>query len=947
MSDDKRERIVIVGTGAAGLRAGERLRELGFDGELIMVSEEPYRPYHRPALSKQLLTGSVRPRDIVLPVHTELDAVWRYATRATKLDTDERVVHLPGGEEIRYDGLIIATGVQARHLAGAPRHDPRVQVLRTVADAVAVQRAIAHSKGAVAVIGGGFVGCELASAAREMGRDATIITRERELLDKVPGPAVSEMVTGLHRSHGVQLITQASVKHWVPTRDGMALHLSTGQVVLAAVVVLGVGGVPAVDWLRGSGLILDDGIMCGPTCHAVGATDVVVAGDVARWPNLRFDTMPRRIEHWLNAIEMGRAAAENLLVGQANARPYTPLPRFWSDQHGVRIQAAGIPALAQDTVPLAGSVMVGHRVTGYVSEGSLVGVISWDSPRGMLRWSAELDRQSTAAMERRKAVRTTSTPVSTPAPAPRPAPPAGPPTIAIPAVDLSDLWKTRAIPAIRLAGSRPALPPQRPHTEHPSLPSMAPVARNTGHTPASPPRPAEHPSFPSLTPVSRNNGTPAPATDFRPTPPSLESRFAELPPIRPMPPASRTNGHAPVPPPSRPTEHPSFPSMPPVTRTNGTPPASRPTEHPSFPSPPASRTNGRTPVPPSRPTEHPSFPSMPPVTRTNGSPPASRPTEHPSFPSMAPVSRTNGTPPASRPTAHPSFPSMPPVSRTNGRAPVPPPSRPTEHPSFPSMPPVSRINGTPPAPRPTEHPSFPSPPASRTNGRTPVPPSRPTEHPSFPSMPPVSRTNDHPVTAPMSRITDHQPTPPSTTNGRTSKPPASRPPASRTNGRAPRPPASRHNGDLAIPAMSQLTGQLPTTPPESPTNGRTPRPPASRSNGRATPPPPRSNDRTPTPPRYTEHPSFPSMAPVSPPYEQHPSFPPMASIPPPSKYLEHPSLPSMRPVPRYTEHPSFPSMAPVSRASDPRFDELFVRDADLPGMRVPDLPPIDLRAVIR
>lgn len=89
------------------------------------------------------------------------------------------------------------------------------------------------------------------------------------------------------------------------------------------------------------------------------------------------------------------------------------------------------------------------------------------------------------------------------------------------------------------------------------------------------------------------------------------------------------------------------------------------------------------------------------------------------------------------------------------------------------------------------------------------------------------------------------------------------------------------------------------------------------------------------------------MAPVSPPYEQHPSFPPMASIPPPSKYLEHPSLPSMRPVPRYTEHPSFPSMAPVSRASDPRFDELFVRDADLPGMRVPDLPPIDLRAVIR
>src|SRR5262249_28591806 len=150
-------------------------------GELVMVSEERYRSYHRPALSKQLLTGDVRPKDIVLPVHTDLDATWRYGVRARYLEPAEHLLHLPGGEQIRYDGLVIATGAEARHLPGAPRHDPRVHVLRTVADAVGIQKSIAHGKGAVVVIGGGFVGCEIASSARAMGRDAVIISKEERL----------------------------------------------------------------------------------------------------------------------------------------------------------------------------------------------------------------------------------------------------------------------------------------------------------------------------------------------------------------------------------------------------------------------------------------------------------------------------------------------------------------------------------------------------------------------------------------------------------------------------------------------------------------------------------------------------------------------------------------------------------------------------------------------
>jgi NADPH-dependent 2,4-dienoyl-CoA reductase/sulfur reductase-like enzyme len=435
VTQSRREHIVIVGAGVAGLRAAERLRELNFDGDLTIISEEPYRPYHRPAINKQLLTGTVRPRDLILPVHTDLDAVWRFGTRATRLEPEEHLLYLPGDEEIEYDGLVIATGMQARHLPGTPRHDARVHVLRTLADAIAVQRNLVKSK-SVAVIGGGFIGCELASAARAAGRDATIIVRNTGLLDNVPGAGFSETVSALHRAHGVRIVEQASVLHWVPQSDGIAMHLSTGQVVVVGCVVLAVGAVPAVDWLRGSGLILDDGVMCDATCHAIGAPDIVVAGDLARWPNLRFDTMPRRIEHWLNAIEMGRAAAENLLIGQQDAPPFAPLPRFWSEQHGVRIQAAGIPALAQDTVPLAGSVMVDHRVTGYVRGGCLVGVAAWESPRGMLAWTAELDRQLTERMPN-------------PVPARQAVPPAHP----------------QGIPAV----AWPPVPPQAPRRRFPEL----------------------------------------------------------------------------------------------------------------------------------------------------------------------------------------------------------------------------------------------------------------------------------------------------------------------------------------------------------------------------------------------------------------------------------------------------------------------------------------------
>lgn len=386
------ERIVVVGAGLAGLRAAERLRELGFSGELVIVGAERRRPYHRPALSKQMLTGQLRPKDLTLRSYVPLDAIWRRGAYVMKLDHRRHVVELAGDEEIKYDGLVIATGVQAKHLPGAPRHDPRVHVLRTMGDAIALQRSIALGDGKIVVIGGGFTAGEVASTARELGCQVTILSRSKVLLGKVVGREMGEQIAEMHRANGVRVETGVEVTHWLSQPWGVSMRISTGKQIVAGTVVLAVGSTPAVQWLRGSGLTLEDGVLCRPTCHVVGANDIVAAGDVARWPNLRFEATPRRVEHWMNAVDMGRAAAESLLAGAKAAQPFTPLPRFWSEQHGMHMQAAGMPVLSQDTIPLAHKPN-GRGITGYVRNGRLIGIVGQDDPRGMIHWTAELKRE--------------------------------------------------------------------------------------------------------------------------------------------------------------------------------------------------------------------------------------------------------------------------------------------------------------------------------------------------------------------------------------------------------------------------------------------------------------------------------------------------------------------------------------------------------------------------
>lgn len=381
-------RIVIVGAGTAGMCSAERLRELGFDGEIVIIGAESSLPVYRPALTKQYLTGELGLKDIVTAPAEDLGATWRLNTSVSQLDPQRRVVHLPGGEELEYDGLVIASGVEARRLPGGVNGRSRVSVLRSVADSRALRQALASSAEQVVVIGTGFIGCELASSIRSLRRDVTIVGRSSRLMDNVLDGEMSRRLTDLHRRNHVRLHLSASVREWSRGPSRVELLLTNGTTLSASWVVVAAGSVPAVSWLRDSGAQLDNGIVCEPTCHVAGMEDVVAAGDVASWPNLRFDTKPRRVEHWTNAIEMGRAAAESLLSGRATATPFMPVPRFWSEQHQLRIQAAGMPAVGVEHRPI-GAGSGGQYLTGYYRDDELTGVIGFDNSVEVMSYAAK------------------------------------------------------------------------------------------------------------------------------------------------------------------------------------------------------------------------------------------------------------------------------------------------------------------------------------------------------------------------------------------------------------------------------------------------------------------------------------------------------------------------------------------------------------------------------
>ncbi|MEU6307239.1 NAD(P)/FAD-dependent oxidoreductase [Streptomyces chartreusis] len=369
-------RIVVVGASAAGLAAAATLRREGYDGTLTLVGDEPRAPYDRPPLSKQLLAGEWEPGRLDLRTPDDLaglDLDLRLGVPATGLRLADAEVDLGDGSSVPYDGLIIATGVRPRRLPGDRGH-----VLRTLDDAMRLRDRLVPGRRLV-VVGAGFLGAEAAAVARRLGCAVTLLEPAPVPLAHAVGARVGEMLTDAHRERGVDLRCGVTVTEVT----GHGVRLADGELVEADEVLTAVGSLPNTDWLAGSGLTVDDGVVCDQYCAA--ARDVYAAGDVARWFNPLFGRS-MRIEHRTNAAEQGMAAARNLLRPEAR-KPFAPVPYFWSDQYDMRIQAYGYLRGHDEVTVVEGDVAERRFVAVYRTGDRVAGALAVGvPPRELRRW---------------------------------------------------------------------------------------------------------------------------------------------------------------------------------------------------------------------------------------------------------------------------------------------------------------------------------------------------------------------------------------------------------------------------------------------------------------------------------------------------------------------------------------------------------------------------------
>jgi 3-phenylpropionate/trans-cinnamate dioxygenase ferredoxin reductase subunit len=397
--------VVVVGASLAGWRAVETLRREGFHGGITLVGEELHLPYDRPPLSKQVLAGKWPPEKAVLADRkrtAELQVHEVLGHRAVGLDAEQRQVEIDDGTILRGDAVVLATGARPRQLPGTEGfgQSDGLFTLRTLDDSLALRAAVTRVASCrVVVIGAGFIGAEVASTCAELGCRVTVVEAMQVPLSNVLGPMIGAHCGSLYGAHGIDLRTGsgvADVRRAAGPAPGLAVELESGDVLEADVVVVGIGVAPAVDWLEGSGLKLENGLVCDDRLFA--ADGIVAAGDMARW-TWRHDGAEEqiRIEHWQVAAEAGVAAARSALAGRSDAPPFTPIPYFWSDQFGIRFQVLGNPGGRDEVQLVEGSLQEGKFVALFGRAGRLRAVMAIGQPRHLMGFRPLLEAGSSWA----------------------------------------------------------------------------------------------------------------------------------------------------------------------------------------------------------------------------------------------------------------------------------------------------------------------------------------------------------------------------------------------------------------------------------------------------------------------------------------------------------------------------------------------------------------------
>jgi NADPH-dependent 2,4-dienoyl-CoA reductase/sulfur reductase-like enzyme len=380
--------IVIVGGGLAASRTAEQLRKSGYTAPITLISDEPHLPYDRPPLSKEMLQDAEKGLDDVLlkpaEFYADNDIELALGSSAAAVDPAARTVTLTDGAVLDYDELVIATGLVPKRIPSFPDLSG-IRVLRSYDDALALREQARSARRAV-VIGAGFIGCEVAASLRKLGVDVVLVEPQPAPLATVLGQEIGELVARLHRSEGVDVRTGvgvAGVRGDATGEHVNAVELPDGTVIDADLVVVGIGSRPATDWLVGSGVALDNGVLCDEVGRA-SEPHVWALGDVASWRDATGHQV--RVEHWSNVADQARVLVAALLGQEAPA--LVVVPYFWSDQYDVKIQCLGEPE-ATDVVHLVEDD--GRKFLAYYErDGILVGVVGGGMPGKVMKTRAKI-----------------------------------------------------------------------------------------------------------------------------------------------------------------------------------------------------------------------------------------------------------------------------------------------------------------------------------------------------------------------------------------------------------------------------------------------------------------------------------------------------------------------------------------------------------------------------
>ena len=396
--------VVIVGASHAAAQACASLRQMGWEGGIALVSDEPHLPYHRPPLSKAFMSGEQGIDDILIrpaSAYETMDVDLHLNRRAEHIDREAKSVSLDDGTVLSYDKLVLATGARIRELPIAGADGPGVYYLRDQQDAQSIQSAVKGGAKRVVVIGGGYIGLEVAASLRKLGLEVTVIEAMARILQRVTVPEMSAFYRRIHEEEGVRIVEGATAQSIARGDDTLAVRTSAGEF-QADFVVVGIGVLPNAELAKDAGLMVGDpekresGIRVD--AHArTSDPDIYAIGDVA-WHYSPIYDRHMRVESVPNATEMAKTAASHI-TGPDTAKDYSALPWFWSDQFDLKLQIAGLSDGATDSV-VRGSLDTGRSVAVFhFDHDRLLAVDAVNDPRSfmfakmMIPKGVKLDRE--------------------------------------------------------------------------------------------------------------------------------------------------------------------------------------------------------------------------------------------------------------------------------------------------------------------------------------------------------------------------------------------------------------------------------------------------------------------------------------------------------------------------------------------------------------------------